>query len=98
MPHEIVQSIAPLVAMLMAGTFGLIGFRMWLAHRPLRKGKLGAEQLDRLTDTVEDIRQQVELMRDENLELHERVDFAERLLAQHERRDPQLEKPHHTPV
>jgi hypothetical protein len=99
MPPDIVNAIAPLVAMLMTGTFGLIGFRLWLAHRPPRgQGKLGAEQLERLTEVMEDIRQQLDVMRDENLELHERMDFAERLLAQRDRPDAQLEKPHQTPV
>jgi hypothetical protein len=39
------------------------------------------EQVERLTEAVQALHEDVRVMRDEMLELHERMDFAERMLT-----------------
>jgi hypothetical protein len=74
-----VEVLATLIGFLGAGTFLLIGLRMFLTHRARRlRGEGGAE----LAEAVTGLRDDVHALRDEITDLHERVDFAERLLAQ----------------
>jgi hypothetical protein len=82
MPPQIVDAIAALIAIFGLGTFSLIGLRMFLAHKAKRL-ELGSGRSDtgRLEDLVEELRSEVQLLRGDVGELHERVDFAERLLA-----------------
>ena len=74
--------IAPLIGISVLGTFFLTGFRMWL-NRPHAKG-LPPGEVDRLVETVETLHEQVHQLRGEMTELHERMDFAERLLTKGE--------------
>ena len=81
MPPEIVEPIAALIAIMGLGTMFLIGMKMRLsAKAKLQQGSKG-EEVDRLTDAVEGLAEEVRMLRDEYGELHERVDFAERILA-----------------
>ena len=80
-PQEFFDNIAPLIGFLAFGGFVLIGLKMWLSYRTARLGHGGSEQMDRLTEAVERLREQVQLNREETAELHERLDFAERLLV-----------------
>jgi len=81
MPPEVVDAIAPLIALGGLGVFSLIGLRMLLAYRT-RRAELGAGGHDtRLEEMVDALRDEVQLLRGEVGELHERVDFTERLLA-----------------
>jgi len=80
MTQELLNTIAPLIALLSLGTFGLIGMRMWLNSKA-KRSPLGADAVERLGDALDGLHDQVRMMREDLGELHERVDFAERLLA-----------------
>ena len=80
-PEVIIEAIGPLLAVISIGTMALIGMKMRLnAKAKLQQGSK-AEDLDQLTDAVEGLTEEIRLLRDEYGELHDRVDFAERLLA-----------------
>ncbi len=74
------EILASLVGFLGAGTFLLIGLRMFLTHRARRLA--GGEGPKELVEHVTGLHDEVRALRDEMVDLHERVDFAERLLAQ----------------
>jgi hypothetical protein len=78
-PHDF-EILASLMGFLGAGTFLLIGLRMFLTHRARRlTGGEGTRELaEQMTGLVDEVR----ALRDGVVELHERLDFAERLLAQ----------------
>ncbi len=78
---EIIDTIAPLLALLGVGTFGLLGMRMWLNAKTDRRRQVGADDLERLGEALDGLHDQIRSMREDLGELHERVDFAERLLA-----------------
>jgi hypothetical protein len=82
MPPEIVDTIAPLIALLGLGTFSLIGLRMFLAYRT-RRLELGAGRGDagRVDELVEELRAELQQLRGDVTELHERMDFTERVLT-----------------
>ena len=77
MPEE----VAILIMVAMLGGFSLSGLGMILKARGRRHSEVGREEVDRLTDAVETLHDQVYQLRDSMAELHERVDFAERLLT-----------------
>lgn len=81
MPPEVLEYVAPLIGFFAFGTFSLIALRMWFTYRSHRLGNVPPAEMERLTSAVEDLRTQLDAMRDENAELHERMDFAERVLA-----------------
>ena len=78
-PAEL-EFIAPLIAVLFIGSGALLGFRMWL-HRPQRSKTLPEGDEQRLAESVELLHEQVRQLRGDMTDLHERVDFAERLLV-----------------
>jgi hypothetical protein len=75
------ETIAILTSFFGAGTFVLIGLRMFLTYRSNRLANTGGEQVRQLAETVEDLRRDLADTRAELADVHERVDFAERLLA-----------------
>ena len=80
-PEVMIEAIGPLLAVISIGTMILVGMKMrWNAKARLQQGSKG-EELDRLTDAVEGLAEEMQMLRDEYGELHDRVDFAERLLA-----------------
>jgi len=79
-PNEL-ETIAIITSFFGAGTFLLIGLKMFLTYRSNRLSNAGGEQLHQLADTVEDLRRDLADTRAELADVHERVDFAERLLA-----------------
>ncbi len=80
-PEVIIEAIGPLLAVISIGTMALIGMKMRLnAKAKLQQGSKG-EELDRLTDAVDGLTEEIRMLRDDYGELHDRVDFAERLLA-----------------
>ncbi len=89
-PDVMIEAIGPLIAVISIGTMTLIGMKMRLnAKAKLQQGSK-AEDLDQLTDVAEGLTEEIRLLRDEYGELHDRVDFAERLLARgspHEARE-----------
>jgi len=82
MPPYVIDALAPLLALTGLGVFSLVGLRMFLTYKA-RRLELGAGRADpgRVEELIDDLRSEVQLLRGEVGELHERVDFAERLLA-----------------
>lgn len=75
------EIVATLVSFFGAGTFLLIGLKMFLTYRSNRLSHTGGDQVRQLTETVEDLRRDLADTRAELADVHERVDFAERLLT-----------------
>lgn len=82
MGPEILEFIAPLTALLGLGGFILIGMKMRYTHlQRTRHGAAGEEEMERLTDLVEGLRDEVRTLREDHVDLSERLDFAERMLS-----------------
>lgn len=82
MPPEIIDPLIALLALLGLGTFSLIGLRMFLGYKARRlEGSSGRGESGRVEELIEDLRNEVQLLRGDVGELHERMDFAERLLT-----------------
>ncbi len=81
MPEEIVI----LIMTAMVGTFTVIGLKILVSARKARRGEIGKEEVQRLAETVEGLQDQMYQVRDGVSELHERMDFAERLLTKGEK-------------
>lgn len=76
------EALAPLLAMVALGGAVLIGMKMrynYLAK--IRAGGADKAELARVTETVERLRDEVGDLREVVVELGERVDFTERVLA-----------------
>lgn len=87
--------VVALIGVLGLGSMALVALKMILNYRAARlSGGASPKEVERLGDTVEQLRDQVEVQRAELAELHERVDFAERMLAKTRGEDsPQLGRP-----
>lgn len=81
MPIAVVETIAALLGTAVLGGFTLAGLRMWLRYREARLGIERGAAGDGVSEAVEDLRDQVAALRGEVSDLHERIDFAERLLT-----------------
>lgn len=81
MPEE----VAILIFTALVGTFTLVGLKILISARKTRHGEIGKEEVQRLAETVEGLQDQLYQVRDAVAELHERVDFAERLLTKGEK-------------
>ena len=81
MPEE----VAILIFTALVGTFTLVGLKILISARKTRHGEVGKEEVQRLAETVEGLQDQMYQGRDAVAELHERVDFAERLLTKGEK-------------
>jgi hypothetical protein len=81
MPEE----VAILIFTCMVGTFTLVGLKILISARKTRHGEIGKEEVQHLAETVEGMQDQMYQVRDAVAELHERVDFAERLLTKGEK-------------
>lgn len=81
MPHEIVEAIAPLIAMIGFGTFTLLGLRMYFGFKARRLEIEAGRPLGNAEELIERLRDEVQMLRGDVGELQERVDFAERLLT-----------------
>ena len=81
MGPEIVELVAPLGAFFIMGGAVLIGMKMRYTHiQRTRLSGVAQQDVDRLTEAVDTLSNQVGLLRDQFLELNERVEFTERLL------------------
>lgn len=84
MDYSITRFISLLIPLAMTGGVVLIGVRMWLAHNARLASREDPAWLHQLTGEMEALHGDVQTLRDAVLELHERVDFAERLLTRGE--------------
>jgi len=75
------EIVAILVTFFGAGTFLLIGLKMFLTYRSNRLSNAGGDQVRQIAETVDDLRRDLADTRAELADVHERVDFAERLLT-----------------
>ncbi len=78
-PGEIITIFIPILGML--GGFGLVGLKIWTNHK-LKMREMPDGDGGRLTEAVQQLHDEVGSMREEVAELHERVDFTERMLSQ----------------
>ncbi len=81
MPPEIVEAIAPFIAMTGIGIMILIGMKMRLSAKVQLQEGSKSEDVERLAHAVEGLHEEVRMLREEYAELHERMDFAERILS-----------------
>ncbi|UCC71945.1 MAG: hypothetical protein JSV86_16485 [Gemmatimonadota bacterium] len=81
MGPELVEIIAPPIAIISVGALVLIGMKLRYTHKErTRLGGIAQEDVQRLTDSVGALRDEVQHLRDGYLELNERMEFTERLL------------------
>jgi PleD family two-component response regulator len=78
MPPEIAF---PILFAAIIGSSALSGGLVWLAMRTSRRGELGRDEMERIRDALESMNERLFEVRDSVTELHERMDFAERLLT-----------------
>ncbi len=81
MPPEILEFIAPLPILSTIGTLFLIGMKMRLSAKVQLQEGSKSEDVERLADPVDGLHEEVRMLREEYTELHERMDFAERMLS-----------------
>ncbi len=81
MPPEILEFIAPLTIITTVGTLFLIGMKMRLSAKVQLQEGSKSEDVERLADAVDGLHEEVRMLREEYTELHERMDFAERMLS-----------------
>lgn len=85
MPPHVIDAIAPLIALLGTGTFVLLGMRIYLGYKAKRLELGAGVPRSEVDAAVQDLKNEIHLLRGEVGELQERVDFAERLLARGQR-------------
>ena len=98
MTPEVIESIGAFIGVSLFGGFTLAGFKMWLSYKTERLKAQGGGSNDGLKESVDELRDHLFLARDEIAELRDRMDFAERLLAQDSPGGKLLERPNETPV
>ena len=83
MPPDVVDAIAPLIALLGVGTMILIGLKLRYNHlRQTRLERGGREEIAQLAEDVTALREDVQVLRQDVNEMYERLEFTERVLAQ----------------
>ncbi len=76
---EVLAIVIPILAVI--GSFVLIGFKGWANHDLKTREMTGGDN-ERLIEAVQQRHDEVSSMREEFAELHERVDFHERMLSE----------------
>lgn len=88
------DAVFVLIAMFASAGFLLTGMRMFFNYRVHRleaerkAAGAGADQVRQLAETVDAMQEHLIAMRDDLAEIHERMDFAERVLTQGKHGDP----------
>lgn len=81
MSPEIMELLAPILALVGVGGAVLIGMKMRYTHlQRTRAGGSVEQDVARLADSVDSLHAEVGFLRDQFLQLNERVEFTERLL------------------
>ncbi len=96
MPPAVIEALATIIGMTSIGIIVLVGMKMRFNHK-LRMRETPAGENERLTEAVEQLHDEIRLMREEFADLDERVDFTERMLSQGKSRDA-IAPPETTPV
>jgi uncharacterized protein YlxW (UPF0749 family) len=78
MGPEVLGIFVPILAVI--GFFGLMGLKTWSNHKLKMRETSGGDD-ERLTEAVQQLYDEVGSMREDLAELHERVDFTERMLS-----------------
>jgi hypothetical protein len=81
MPVDVVELLAPVFALTAFGAMFLIGLKMRYTHKANLMQAGDPQRVERLTDAVQRLHEDFSVLRNEVTELHERVDFAERMLT-----------------
>ena len=83
MDPQLAEIVGPVLALLGFGGMILIGMKMRYTHlRQTRSGQIGQDEMDRLSEDVAGLRDDIRMLREEFVDLYERVEFTERVLAQ----------------
>ncbi len=90
MGPEILEFLTPMFIVTIIG--GLVAMKMRYTHLQRTRVSGSAQQeVERLADAVDTLRDEVGLLRDQHLELNERMDFTERLLERPKSADADLD-------
>lgn len=81
MPPQIIDVIPAVMVLTTLGTIFLIGMKMRLSAKVRLQQDSKSEDVERLADAVDGLHEEVRMLREEYAELHERMDFAERMLS-----------------
>ncbi len=79
MDPGVVGVFIPILGIL--GGFGLVGLKIWTNHK-LKMRETPDGDSERLTEAVQQLHDEFGSMREEVAELHERMDFTERILSE----------------
>ena len=79
MDPGVVGVFIPILGIL--GVFGLVGLKIWTNHK-LKMRETPDGDSERLTEAVQQLHDEFGSMREEVAELHERMDFTERILSE----------------
>jgi hypothetical protein len=80
MPPEVVEIIAPFLALVGFGGAILIGMKMRYTHIQRTRGIGSPQGVEQLTEAIKTLHDDMRLLHEEVLALNERVEFTERLL------------------
>jgi hypothetical protein len=79
MDPEVILVFAPILGVL--GVCGLLGLKIWSNYKLKMRETPGGDN-ERLADAVHQLHEEVGSMREDVAELHERMDFTERVLSE----------------
>jgi hypothetical protein len=98
MPPEVwFYELIRLAGIVSLGAFAALGMKLWLEHRDRRANRISLDDFERLAEAIDNLQEETAIIREELQELHERVDFAERMLSD-AGRSRRLLEPADTPV
>jgi hypothetical protein len=81
MPPEVLEPIAAITSIVAIGSLVLVGMKMRYTYlQRTRVGSIAPEEVERLGNEVDALRHELQHVREEVLELNDRVEFTERLL------------------
>ena len=83
MDPGVIAVFIPILGMLIGGVgiCGIVGMKMWSNHQ-LKMREAPGGDIEGLTEAVQQLHDEFGSMREEFAELHERVDFTERMLSE----------------
>lgn len=77
----VLEMIIPFFGMMGIGGMVLIGMKLRYQHlQRLKQAGSSPEEVERLTEAVDSLRDEIRIMREEVLSINDRVEFTERLL------------------